>query len=339
MEMTNRDIAKKIGVSPATLSLIINNKPGISQSTREYVLDKLYEYGFSHIIKHQIASIKDKNLCFIIYRRHGKIVDSSPFFMLLTQGIESYAKEKGYNVFITFFDKQMPMEEQIERLRNMNCVGSVLFATEMLDDDIYILSHLPFPVVLLDNSFPLLNYDSIAINNEMGTYQAIEHLYSKGYRIIGYLKSKTYTNNFGEREQGYQNALKHFSLELNKEYIIELGYSLENSYYDFSRYLNHHPVLPEAFVCDDDTIANGAVRALIEHGYKIPHDIAIVGFNDRPLCEQMFPKLDSIRVLKEAFGGFAIACLINKIESNANYNLKLRIGTQYISRNTVMTVS
>ncbi len=337
--MTNRDIAKKIGVSPATLSLVINNKPGITQKTREYVLNKLNDCGLSHILKYPEHNVNNKNLCFIIFRRHGEIVDSSPFFMLLTQTIQSFAQERGYNVFIAFFDKKMSSNEQIERFKKMNCIGAIIFATEMLDDDISFLSQLPFPIVLLDNSFPLLNYDSIAINNEMGTYQAIESLYNNGFRVIGYLKSKTYINSFGEREQGYNFALNHFNLDLKKEFIIELGYSLENSYHDFSNYLDSHPHLPEAFVSDDDTIANGAVRALIEHGYKVPHDISIVGFNDRPLCEQMYPKLDSIRVMKEAFGGFAIACLIHKLETNAQYNLKLRIGTKYISRDTVKTVS
>ena len=81
--MTNKEIASQVGVSPAALSLIINHKPGVSEATRARVLNELKELGYEHLIKSSAAAEPSNNLCFIIYKRHGEILDLHPFFFYL----------------------------------------------------------------------------------------------------------------------------------------------------------------------------------------------------------------------------------------------------------------
>lgn len=95
--MTNREIAQKLGISPAALSLIINHKPGVSDSTRDRVLTELQEMGCDNLIK-KAPAVPSNNLCFIIYKRHGEVLDLHPFFLLLMESIETRARSYGYNI-------------------------------------------------------------------------------------------------------------------------------------------------------------------------------------------------------------------------------------------------
>lgn len=340
--MTNRKLSKLIGVSPATLSLVINNKPGISAATRTMVLEKLDELGYQHLVKDTSGSNKhlNQNILFIVYKKHGDILDRSPFFLLIMENIENCARKYGYNLLFFFLDRRTPMSEQFSRIHSMDCKGAVIFATEMLEEDIVFLSNLPFPYVILDNDFSHQNLDSVAINNELGTFQAIEYLIKMGHSQIGYLKSRTRINSFKEREIGFTNSLKQHGLDMNPEHVFQLDYSEEGSYQDFKKILTDKTKLPTAFVTDDDTIAVGAMKALLEHGISIPQDVSIIGFNDRPLCEISSPPLTSIRVPKYSFGAMAIELLMQRLNNNdihkeTSCSFKYRIGTEPIFRDSV----
>ena len=338
--MTNREIAKQLGISPTALSLIINHKPGVSEATRSSVIQRLKEMGCEHLIK-KAPAVQADNLAFIIYKRHGEILDYHPFFLLLMENIETHARKYGYNTLLYTIDKRRPVEPQIHRLEEMDCQGAILFATEMYEDDMRLFGNFHIPLVVLDNDFPYLTCNSVAINNQMGTYQAVCHLVDKGITRIGYLKSKRRIASFDERQNGYEAALRLFSLKLAPEHIIELHYSEEGSYRDMCSYLADKPSLPEAFVCDDDTIAAGAIHAITEYGYQVPEDLSIIGFNDRPSCEVTNPPLTSVNVSKHFFAVEAVNELMRLIKkqedtmSEVPRSRKIRIGTKLIERSSV----
>lgn len=343
--MTNREIAQKLGISPAALSLIINHKPGVSDATRANVLAQLQEMGCDYLIKKTPAAAPSSNLCFIIYKRHGEILDLHPFFLLLMENIETHARTHGYNLLLSTIDKRRPMEPQIRHINELDSQGVIIFATEMQDEDMNAFRDLQVPVVALDNDFTRLTCNTIAINNQMGTYQAIEYLVRMGHTRIGYLKSNIRISSFEERQQGYENSLVHFNLSFSPSDILEVHYTEEGSYRDIKHHLDENPSadLPEAFVTDDDTIAVGALRAFLEHGYSIPGDISIIGFNDRPTCEVTDPPLSSINVSKHALAVEAVDELLRLIQNQESItpetrSRKIRIGTKLIIRESVSKV-
>lgn len=337
--MTNREIAKELNISPAALSLIINHKPGVSEETRKNVLNQLREMGYEHLIKSPPAAASN-NLSFIIYKRHGEVLDIHPFFLLLMENIEAHAKKHGYNVFLCTVDKRRPIEPQMEHLCEQGSQGAIVFATEMEPEDMEPCFHLAVPVVALDNDFTILGCNAVSINNQMGTFQAVEHLVGCGMSRIGYLRGKIRISSFKERERGYADALEIFQRAFAPEDVVELHYSEEGSYRDMHRYLEEHTDLPEGFVCDDDTIAVGAMRALIEAGYRVPEDISVIGFNDRPTCEVTRPPLTSVNVSKHVFSAEAVDELVRLIENGKQdipekRSRKIRIGTRLVKRGSV----
>lgn len=337
--MTNRELAEKLGISPAAFSLIINHKPGVSKATRETVLARLKEMGYEHLIRKE-PSAPGNNITFIIYKRHGEILDLHPFFLLLMENIENHARLHGYNILLCTIDKRRPIEPQIRHLQEQGPRGAIIFGTEMLPEDMEPFFDLPFPFIVMDNDLTTLPCDTVSINNQMGTFQSVSHLAERGITRAGYLMGNIRISSFEERRRGYEDALFFFGLRFQEKDIYQLHYSEEGSYRDMRQYLSGHPDLPEAFVCDDDTIAAGAMRALTEAGYRIPDDISIVGFNDRPVCEVTIPPLTSVNVSAYTFSAETVEQLIRLIEgeessTRESRSRKLRIGTKLIKRQSV----
>lgn len=342
--MTNREIAHQLKISPAALSLILNHKPGVSDATRERVLKEITDMGYAHLIKkkEETASLSS-NFAFVIYKKTGKILNQHPFFLLLMESIENRARKYGFNIMLTTIDERMDVPSQIQNLLDMKIKGMVIFATEMDENNIDCFKKLDIPFIAIDNDFPRLDINTVCINNAIGTFQAIEYLVQMGHTQIGYLQSADSISSFREREYGYQEALTYFSLSLNPDFVVKVPYTEEGSYQAFKKYLTGKPKLPTAFVSDDDTIASGVIRALSEKGIRIPDDISVIGFNDRPSCEITIPPLTSINVPRHSFGSEAIDALMKLVnrrehDSNMTRSLKLRIGTQLTIRSSVCSI-
>ena len=345
--MTNREIAKELGISPAALSIVINNKAGVSENTRARVLAQLKQMGLENLIKkNSVSSASSKNLCFIIYKRDGAVLDQHPFFLLLMEYVENHARTYGYNLLLYTVDKRSPVEPQIEQLNQLDSQGAIIFATEMQDDDMESFQNLSIPYVVLDNDFSQLSCNTISINNEMGTYQAIEYLVKKGHTHIGYLKSSSEISSFQERDRGYQRALERFHLAFAEKDIWSVHYTEEGSYRDVRESLEHLAVsdLPTAFVSDDDTIAAGALRAFREANCFVPEQVSVIGFNDRPSCELTIPPLTTINVSKHALAVETVDELMRLISDPGNgfperRSRKIRIGTKLVVRQSVKDLS
>lgn len=338
--MTNKEIAKQLGISPASLSLIINHKPGVSENTRGKVLEQLRELGYDHLIKKEPAAVLTNNLCYLIFRC-GEISDPQPYFLLLMEAIENRAREYGYNIFLYTLNKKEPLGPQLQQITELQCQGIVVYAVEMQEEDISILSSLSIPFVLMENTFARLDCTTVNINAQMGCYQAIEYLVRTGHRKIGYLQSNMPFRTFKERYQHYLQVLDHFGLSFAPEHIWPFHYLEEGTYHEVLNYLSHSSKeLPEAFVCDDDIIALGAMRAFQEKGYRIPEDVSILGFANRPPCKLSNPLLTTINSFPEYVAAAAIDELYRLIQDKktgapkrpAN---KILVSTELIIRDSV----
>jgi len=333
MIYTAKDIANLLKISPAAVSLVINNRQGISEATRIAVFEKISELGCDYLLKKK--PVKIDTIGFVVYKRHGNIIDQSPFFSLMIESIETSSRKHGYRIVLIYIDKANRISEQIDYIQSLHCSGLIIFATEMLNEDISPFYDLDLPFVILDNYFPDTLADSVAINNEQGTYQAAKYLYDNGHRKIGYLQSKTYLTSFSERKQFFFSALRKFKVIGMERYIFHVGYPEDNAYLDFKEILDSDTELPTALFADNDLIAFGAIKALKEKGYRVPEDISVIGFDDRPICVTSEPNITTINVPKAMFGALAVDTLINRINKNYDGYIKIEIGTELVVRDSV----
>lgn len=332
MSISSKELASKLNISRATVSMALNNKKGISEETREFVLNAAKQYGLKIPTK-----TKQKIVQFIIFKNKGFIVTDTPFFSKLIEGINKECKNKQIQLQISYLYKTNLKEN--ETLLNTEADGIIILGTEIEKEDLTLLINPKIPTLLLDANFTDINIDSITINNSDSSYLAIKKMIDKDYKEIGYLASNIRITNFIARENGIKRALDEKGLFLKKEYIHYLTPTMENSYLDMKNILiNKDTKLAKIYFADNDLIAAGAMKALIEFGYSIPKDIKIIGFDDMPLATFISPTLSSISVPKEYLGIIAIKRLLERIENPNLPTCKIMINTSFIERETTLDV-
>lgn len=332
--MKAKDIASLLGVSPSTVSLVINNKPGVGDAMRTKIIRKIKELGCEYLLKD--SPVNNKNIGFVVYKRYGNIINEMPFFSYILENINNRIKEYGYTLLFVHINKEMSVKEQKKELLSANCEGHIVFATEMLSDDLDAFYESKLPFVILDNFFLDRDADCVSVNNKQGIYKAVKYLVDKGHTSIGYIRSKIFINSFKERFNAYLECLNSFGLEKKDDYIATIQYSKQGSYEDMKKYIESTKNFPTAFVADNDLLAFEAIKAFKEKGYSIPEDFSIVGFDDRPLCSMSDPEITTLAIPKDTFGSSAVDILINKLNKPRNHYFNLRVGTVLVERGSCM---
>lgn len=334
MSISAKELAQKLNVSPATISMVLNNKPGISAETRDMVLSAAKKYHYD-LTKYSLQTKKDKNICFLIYKKDGEVVSDTPFFSALTEGISNTCQANNLTLNILYVYNNHPIEAQLKELFEKEYHGVLLLATEMTLEDFQPFLRLPCPLIVLDCYYEDLAFDTILINNVQGSYMATTHLIQKGFQEIGYLKSSFRIANFEERADGYFKALREYNIKKDLNYVVELSPSMESAYSDMKQLLKQGIPLAGAYFADNDLIAAGAMRAFLEAGYRIPEDISIIGFDDISLCNFLSPTLSTMRVETHDFGMLAVNQFQNRIQNPSQSLVKVELSTQLISRDSV----
>ena len=332
MAVTARELAKILGISPSTISMVCNGKPGISEQTRRRILQAAEEYGFDIVPK---KTGIPRYLQFVIYKKHGSVVADTPFFSRVIEGIEGEAFRHGYLLQVSYFYENKSKQEQLAAIAGTASAGIVILGTEMEAADLVQFEEMKLPMVLLDSYFEEKALDTIAINNAQGAYLATRELIDAGHRKIGYLRSKVKINNFTERADGFFRALRRSNLPAEQPFIYRVDSTMEGAYEDFKEILRRRSALPTAFFADNDIIAAACIRALKENGYSVPESISVIGFDDTPLCDIIEPALTTMRVPKERLGALAVKRLVDRIEGRTEEQIKIEVATTLVRRASV----
>lgn len=337
MALRVKDIADILGISPATVSLVLNNKPGISEETRHKVLKVVEEMGYNTNMLSKPALKNNRNIRFVIYKKHGLVVSDTPFFLALMEGIDQEARSEGYNLIVSYVNEKENNKAEILRILEENPPdGILLLATEMLQEDLQPFKQLNVPLVLLDCNFGMEKLDNVVISNKEGAYEAAKFLIDSGHSEVGLLQSSVWIKNFDERREGFLKALNDHNIKLNKKYVFNLESTLDGAYRDMLKAVQAGTVLPTAFFAENDIIALGAMKALKENGVNLPEDVSVIGFDDMPFCEMVEPALTTIKVFKQRMGMLAIKRLIERIENDPVENVKIGVATELVERRSVV---
>ena len=327
-----KQLSEVTGFSPATISNALNNKRGVNRKTAAEIFRVAKEMGY--ISEERITKIR-----FIIYKRNGKIIDDSPFFALLLDGVEAECKRLGYEMVVCNLDKRdEDYEEQARWLISDTTSAIILLGTELMENDIDTYRGANCPFLIFDCFESNMMFDGVLINSTDSAKMATEYLIDRGHEKIGYLQGDFRIKAFCSRAMGYSMAMKERGLEINEAYTFTLRTTMEGAYEEMKRILMQAPKLPTAFFADNDMIALGAMKALQERGYRIPEDISIIGFDDLPFCEITTPRLTTIRVSKQEMGMAAVRRLNEMIKNPGRSRLKISVCTEFIERESVKEI-
>lgn len=337
MSISAKELATKLNISAATVSMVFNNKPGISPATKAMVLEAAKEFGYEPAKKAE-ESQPNQIIHFIIYKKHGNVVTDTPFFAQIMEGINLQCQKYHCRQQITYVYENPSLQTRLNDIYKLECSGILLLATEMEPKDFKHFEKLNVPIVILDNYFEDIKHDSVLINNTQGAYSATKHLIQNGHKQIGYLHSNIEIGNFKERRDGYYKALSAHQLPVNDNFISSVTPTSEGAYEDIKRYLDTSPKIASAYFADNDIIAVAAMRAFKEAGFKIPEDISIIGFDDLPICTLTEPALTTMSVPKLQLGALAVDRLVNQINNNTNEIIKIEVAPTLTERRSVRTL-
>ena len=260
MNIKAKDLANILGISPTTVSMVLNNKNGISSERRKQIIEKIKELNCQYIL--QKSNIRTNNIGFIIYKRHGDIIEQSPFFPLIIESINYELIKNDYNLIFFRLDRNN-IKSQKKRIENSNCHGLIIFAVEAFEDDLEIFESLDKPFCILDNNFMYKSIDTICIDNKMGIYKSIKHLYELGHRKIGYIQSKTKINSFIERFKYYHEIMNEFNLSVFDNDIYTIRYSEIRAYEDMKKLISENPNSCTAMIAENDLLAFASMSIFI----------------------------------------------------------------------------
>ncbi len=313
--ITAKEIARKLNISPSAVSLALNGKPGISEKTRNLVLETAMQMGYA---KSEPAGSfhTGKTICYI---RYGgtviKAAEYSSFSSFVLRGVEARATELGYNTQVRYLNAgDIYNRQSVEFIRQ--AAGVVFLGTDLTPNQMqemeYFFAQLDnCPVVIVDNFLLSDRVDCIGNDSFGGAKMAGEYLLRQGHKRIGYVKGRQRILNFHDREQGIRTAVHNEGLELAA--AIEVDVSSEGAFRDFDKWLEEHRELPQALYVENDIIAAAVIRALKYRGYRVPEDVSVIGFDDIPMSEMLDPPLSTIRLAKAELGTIAMDHLHHRI--------------------------
>ena len=312
---TIKDIAKALGLSTSTVSRALRDSYQISPETKKLVLDFAAK---NHYSPNPIAlSLKEG-------RSHsiGVIVCevANSFFSQVINGIESIAYDNGYNVIIAQTHESYDRELLNLRYLASRSIDGLLISVSTETKDFTHLTNFEekgFPIVFFDRLSNDFHSHKVAVDNFKGTFMAVEHLISCGFRRIGHLANSEYLSNTKERMAGYKEALLSNGIPFRESYVQHCfhgGMDYDEVERALDKLMNQERK-PNAVFASADKLTTACLRYFKTKGLRVPEDIALAGFSNSELSDLLYPPLTVVRQPAFKMGEIATELLISQIES------------------------
>lgn len=332
--MKNKDIAQLLNISPAAVSMALNNKGGVSAVMKKKIIELKH-----NSVPSQSGSGKAGTLLFCIHKNHGLVIAETNFFTTLIDTIQKKADEYGYYLRIVHCDPTLPLDKLISDEEMQTTKGILLLGTEMQADEINKYLEFKKELVVIDNRLYGKPINCVVMDNQDGIVQAVKYAFDKGHRKIGFVTSSIKVGNFEERLTGYKMGLNKVGLAYDSKYVYEVACTTDGALKDMQILVEREKDWPSLLIVANDIMAIGVMNAFKHAGYVVGKDISVIGFDNMPIDEYLEPPLTSINIMNEQIGRVAIKRLKEMVENNKDdyfsYNL---IGVNLVERSSVKEI-
>lgn len=330
---TLKDVAKKAGVAPSTVSRVINDSSRISAETKQKVRSIMKEIGYHpNLNARNLVKQRSHNLGLVIpYSSEEAFAD--PFYSEILRAIGVLANSKGFNLLLLTSDRaEKEKETVLNAVKGKQVDGILLLRAQKNDQLIKELKALNFPFVIVGRPENKEDYYWVNNNNIQASQQAVEYLVENGHRQIAIISGpKNYTMNI-DRIQGYRQAFSAKNIPVREDLIILLKkINYQNIYLQSQKIIKNHPEVT-AFYGMSDTMAYTIIQAMNDLNIKIPNDISIIGFNNNPVSKLISPPLTTVDINIYLLGNKATELLIAIINKKIKEPTSTIIPSQLIIR-------
>ena len=319
MVITIKDVARKAGVSPSTVSRVINNTTSLipfSEETRRKIFQAAEElhYRPSHFAR-SLRAKKTQTICNIL------LDYPTSFFAPLLRGIHTVAEKEDYSTIFIALPGSPEEVQPFKKFIGIDCSdGVILWAgnTRIVEKFIPLSELLRVPTVSTNVILEGTHIPSVTLDNTQGGHLAMKYLAGLGHRRIGFIGGPD-RDDFNERFTGYQNALKELGLPY-EESLVTFGLADLDSGFEAMARLLAIPEPPTAVFAANDYMAVGAIKAVLDKGMSVPNDISIIGYDDASPSRYSIPPLTTIQQPVELIGRKAAEILIQRLRSDPKKN-------------------
>ncbi len=330
--VTIHDLAQELNVSPSTVSRALNGHPSIGKQTSKAVKKLAMERGYRPNTIASSLRTKRSNTFGIMAPWINR-----PFISSLIAGIEEAARESGNRVIISQSHDHTKLEkENLQALYDSRISALIVsLAMETVDYSHFdLFTKNGIPVVFVDRFPNRHDVHKVHINNFSAAFEATEHLIRQGCRRIAHIGGSRRQSIYEDRRLGYIAALRKNNLQVEESLIVQAVSLSAEEGMQLTEQLLDTPNPPDGIFCANDTTGVSAIRCAKRRGIRIPEGLAVIGFNNDPICEIIDPPLSSIHHPATEMGKAAVeqalAILAGKLETESPSSVTL--GTHVVVR-------
>ncbi len=334
---TIRDIAKKAGVSPATVSRVLNydHTLSVSEDTKKRVFQTAEELNYTKKSKKKAVPLGRKPIIGITqwYSESQEIAD--PYYLSIRSGIERACTSHQIETRTLFRnDSGLPVNQLVN-------VDGIIAIGKYGPEEVDVLSKVSPNIVFVDCAPDDRKFDAVIIDFKAAVESVIDYLSELGHKDVAYIGGKEYVGGgniplMDLRELSFVERLKREGTFRNEwikigSFMVEDGYKLAKELFEGE---NH----PTAVFVGSDAMAIGAMRAIHEAGLRVPEDVSLIGFDDIQAAEYLTPPLTTVRVHTEFMGKTALSMLFERLKEERQIPKKTIVPTELVLRNSVSKV-
>lgn len=296
--VTIADIASQAGVTKSTVSMVFRNKPGISQETRQRVMEIAKEMKYTMIpIRQTRGKVHWGQIGFIIISKENPPADKKhdiQYFSHMLSGCGAYAEDKGYSTIFSHLDWNQVKAGNLSTVLNRGHVDGFMCRAWISPEVEEMLASINAPVVLIDCDRQIERYSSVHVNNIKAMDLLADHLVKRGAKRFATITGDMQHLNAQERLAGLQMALTRRGIDLPKEgIVIESDFADKNGRRGVKKLLETGYKF-DALVCQYDLMAYGAIQQLSLEGVKVPDDVLVTGFDNESFGDKINVPLTTI---------------------------------------------
>lgn len=326
--MNIRDIAKKVGVSSATVSRVINQSGYVKDETKQKVLAAIEEADFVPNAIARSLSTRDSSSIGVI------VPDiANEFFSSVISGMGEIAVNNQYNIVLFDTGEMQEREHQyLQMAEGQRLSGLIITPVSELDmvtrDKLIQFENKGIPVVLVDRNIKNSSLDGVFVENAAAAYKGVESLIHAGHRKIAIITGPSTSMPGKDRLKGYKAALMDYRIELKEEYIVSGDFKIIKAY-ERTKELLRLPDSPTAIFASNNQTSLGVLKYLTEQKLKMGRDISMVGFDQIESLKIIDYRLSTIERDAKRQGYEAMAMLIDKLSHKESKSSGRKIFVPY----------
>ncbi|SFC93920.1 transcriptional regulator, LacI family [Bacillus sp. OV322] len=334
MDPTIKHVAKKANVSTATVSRILNNKPGFSLKTKKRVLEVIEELGYQpNAIARGLINGKTETIGVLMPR----LLDM--FASRVLEGIDEYVHERGSSVIVCNTDNNRDRTMKYLQFLGEKRVDGIIFVSQLLEEDYYrMMADMKIPIILVSTISYEFQLPYVKVDDYHAAFSATQYLIQKGHKKIAMIAGEQTDPVAGiPRIEGFKSALKSAGLTPDDRFIVSTGgYSHSDGKRGMEQILARGLDVTSVFACSDE-LAVGAMSVAYKKGISIPDDLSIIGYDNTPLAEMSFPPLTTVAQPLYDMGNKSAEMLFNMMETGERSESRI-MQHKVIERETVKEI-